>query len=345
MAQNAPSLEAWRKGYEALQRVKEFAPWTWMTETDIFGVRDPETDELGFVSVMGMLGEHYAVAVYLGAIGLYGFWGLQHSGPLGSPEQVLETPQLQASLEDRNMLQDEDRETIKQLGLKFRGRQAWPLFRSYRPGYVPWFLEADEARLLTAAMEQLLDVAPRLKADKSLLPSTRMARYLVRTPVRQGDALAWEDRIVTVPPPGPQRLDFDINTHHLKRLISLSHSGKRADFEIDFFMFPGPVRDEKGTRPYFPYVLLIVETRSGYVLGSELLRPVPSLEAMWSQIPGQVVKQLHNVGLAPGEIRVRSDLLLQLLQPLTRQLRFRIKKARALRSLDPAKNMLLERFG
>ncbi len=28
-----------------------------MTEADIFGVQNPETDELGFVSVMGMLGE------------------------------------------------------------------------------------------------------------------------------------------------------------------------------------------------------------------------------------------------------------------------------------------------
>ncbi len=37
-----------------------------MTEGDVFGVQDPDTGELGFVSVMGMLGEHYAVSVYLG---------------------------------------------------------------------------------------------------------------------------------------------------------------------------------------------------------------------------------------------------------------------------------------
>jgi hypothetical protein len=50
---------------------------------------------------------------------------------------LLEIPQLQASWEDREELHVRDRETIKALGRKYRGRQAWPLFRSYQPGYAP----------------------------------------------------------------------------------------------------------------------------------------------------------------------------------------------------------------
>ena len=41
------------------------------------------------------------------------------------------------SFEDRDALQEEDLAVIRGLGLSFRGRQAWPLFRSYRPGYLP----------------------------------------------------------------------------------------------------------------------------------------------------------------------------------------------------------------
>jgi hypothetical protein len=52
--------------YAVTDRVKAAAPREWMTEGDVFGVQDPDTGELGFVSVMGMLGEHYAVSVYLG---------------------------------------------------------------------------------------------------------------------------------------------------------------------------------------------------------------------------------------------------------------------------------------
>jgi hypothetical protein len=53
--------------------IKTLAPWEWMSEDMVFGVQSPETDQLGFVSVMGMLGEHFSTAVYLGPEGLYGF--------------------------------------------------------------------------------------------------------------------------------------------------------------------------------------------------------------------------------------------------------------------------------
>jgi hypothetical protein len=53
--------------------IKELAPWKWMQETDIFGVEDPDTGAIGFVSIMGNVGEYEAIAVYPGAEGIYGF--------------------------------------------------------------------------------------------------------------------------------------------------------------------------------------------------------------------------------------------------------------------------------
>jgi len=58
--------------YHLMAKVRALAPWTWMDETQLFGVQDPDTDEIGFVSLMGMAGEHFAVGVYRGARGLYG---------------------------------------------------------------------------------------------------------------------------------------------------------------------------------------------------------------------------------------------------------------------------------
>jgi hypothetical protein len=130
-----PDTREWRRLYEATVRVKELSPWEWMTEADVFGVQNPETGELGFVSVMGMLGEHYAVSLYLGSEGIHGFLNLQELGPFADPEALIQIPQLQASFEDREQLDKRDREVIKELGLKFRGRNAWPWFRSYRTSF------------------------------------------------------------------------------------------------------------------------------------------------------------------------------------------------------------------
>jgi hypothetical protein len=75
-----------------------------MEEDDIFGFQMPETGELGFVSMMGTLGEHYAVAIYQGTRGLEGFWNMHETGPDLSPEVILQVPQLQASFEDREII-------------------------------------------------------------------------------------------------------------------------------------------------------------------------------------------------------------------------------------------------
>lgn len=61
-----PSLEQWKRLYELMDKIRELAPWEYMYEQDIFGIQFPETGKLGFVSVMGNLGEHYAVAIYPG---------------------------------------------------------------------------------------------------------------------------------------------------------------------------------------------------------------------------------------------------------------------------------------
>src|SRR5215204_5553661 len=175
-----PGIREWRGLYESAIRVKEISPWEWMTETDVFGLRSPETGELGLVSVMGLLGQHYAVSLYLGSEGIHGFLNLQEMGPFADPEALIQVPQLQASFEDREELDKRDREVIKELGLKFRGRSAWPMFRSYRPSFFPWFLESGEASFLSVALEQLADVAPRLREDSSLLESSDGEGYLLR---------------------------------------------------------------------------------------------------------------------------------------------------------------------
>ncbi|HXF70067.1 MAG TPA: hypothetical protein VNK89_09690 [Thermoflexus sp.] len=345
MAESKPTLEEWRQLYQAAIRVKEVAPWEWMTETDVFGVQNPETGEVGFVSVMGMRGEHLALAVYLGAEGLYGFWHFREmveSSPTPAPETLftlLEIPQLQASFEDRTQLSQEDRAVIKQLGLKFRGAQAWPMFRSYRPGFWPWYLEAAEARFLTHVLNQAVEVALRFKEDPALLKPPDDGSYLVR--VLRDDGV-WEDRIVRVPPPEPTFIPIPMDEEALEAVKQLPHA--RNTFEMDFFALPGPIR-EKDKRPYLLYMLLTVDANSGLILAFDFLKPDPDLKTMWGLIPVKVVYQFAKIGKIPRRVTVRSPLLSGLLRLLTAELGFEVKTASVLRRLDQAKAFLWDRLG
>ena len=97
--------------------IQQMAPWSFMVETDVFGFQDPVSDELGFISVMGQLGEYQAIAVYRGAEGLYGwrhFLETLESDPNGDEahDQLLEIPQIQLSFGPSTTLEKRDRALI-----------------------------------------------------------------------------------------------------------------------------------------------------------------------------------------------------------------------------------------
>ncbi|MCD4809433.1 MAG: hypothetical protein K8R17_05995, partial [Methanosarcinales archaeon] len=179
----SPSLQEWKALYEAALEFKELAPWNWMHETDIFGVKDPVSGEIGYCCIRGGAGEHYALGLYLGSEGLYGLSRIL-SGEFSEfkDEALFIQNCLMASFEDRKSLQKQDLQQIKALGLKFRGRNAWPLFRNYMPGFFPWYLNDDEVRFLTVALQQAKDVSLRFKKYPGLLVHPSKDHYFVRVP-------------------------------------------------------------------------------------------------------------------------------------------------------------------
>jgi len=343
MIEKSPRIEEWKKLFKAIIKVKDIAPWKWMYEDDLFAVQNPETDEMGFVSVMGSIGEHYAISVYLGERGLYGFWDLQESASdILCNQMFFEIPQLQAFFEDRNFLHPKDRELIKRLGLKFRGRQSWPAFRSYRPGFFPWFLESDEARFLQYALEQTADVSLRFKKDSSLLSPGNDEHYFARIPFKKDDKLFWKDSTLKISPPEPHRIEFSIPLSGMHAIDALKRTvPSKVTLEIDLFMSKNPVK-EKDIRPFYPYILLMVEAHSGMVVCVKLLPPLPTLEEMWRTVPAKVAEWLAENQLLPKKILVNSELMYKLLSYLNEEFDISLKQSESLPNLDDARASLLE---
>jgi hypothetical protein len=330
---NEPSLDDWKRLYDLMAQLKDLAPWEWMEEDDIFGIQIPETGELGFISVMGILGEHLAVAVYQGVKGLGGFWQMHSQGPKITPEIALQIPQLQASFEDRDLIAKEDRDVMKQLGLKYRGAKAWPQFRSYRPGCFPWFIEREEAKILIHALEQVLEMAPRFKENPDLLMPATDQDYLVRV----NNNGTWEDSVRQILLRDEKMIELLMNEEALEHLRTLI-PGKFI-LEIDFYMMEEPVQEKRNERPFFPFILMLADHESGMIVGIDMLTPLPSLEEMWYEIPAIVVEKLAD-GLPPKEIHVKDDMLYILLQPVAEEAGFSLKKQSRLKQIDRAKREL-----
>ena len=334
----------WESLFAAAQQIRDIEPWRFMAEDDLFGVQFPGRDEIGYVSVMGLLGEHLAISVYLGTDAIKTFFKLHDLGPEGVPaDRILEMRQLMVSFEDRGNLKDFDRELIREFGPKFRGLHGCPLFRSYRPGFLPWLLDSDEVELLTVALEQTADVVERIEDDPDHIPweAEPGGRCLVRTPIQRWGGWAWRDVIGKFPLPDFSAATEVVDPAHIRQFSRLK--GAPAEVEMDLFIFPGAV-GQPGERPLLPLVLLVVERGTGTVLGVELPQARDGLEEMWKELPEFAHSIFKKANVRPVVIGIAHPRLQDRMAPIAAAAGFTIERCEALPFLDPARESLLEQM-
>ncbi len=341
-----PTTEEWKRLYELAAELKKLVPWEWMDETEIFGVENPDTKETGFVSAMGMIGEHLSIGVYLGAEGLYGFWDFQEAGLEAEPFALFEIPQLQVSFEDRESLEKQDRDLIKKLGLKFRGSQNYPLFRSIRPGFMPWFITSEEAHFLIYAIEQTLEVAPRVRENPDILvdeSDTENEVVLARVAETQGKNFVWRDEIREIPPPAEKEFFIKVPQALVDELKAFPQN-KNFILEIDLFYAPTPI-GEKGKRPYIPKMLMLADGRNGMIAGFQIIQPKEDDLENYTEISQHLFESLQKLNVRPQEIRVASEAIFDLLKGLNQQLNVKLRQTDDLRAIEAAKEGMFGFFG
>jgi hypothetical protein len=336
---NAPTMSDWKALYQAAVEFKEIEAWTWMYDSDVFGVQDPVSGEIGYCCIMGALGEMFALALYLGSEGLESYMRIASEPPV-DPSEAFEELMMQkclmASFGSRDGLTKEDRQVIKRLGLKFRGRNAWPLFRSYRPAYHPWYLTADEARFLTLALQQAREVCPRFREDPALFDPPQEELWFVRVPEETEKGLFWRDAWLE-----PDLLDEeelpDVPIDEL-RLARLKKAAQFMDavWEMDFFLSPSAVQEKRGERPYYPYMTMTVDHRSGFIFGTDLASPETYLE----EFPGRFLAMAERLKRLPTELWVIREEAYDLLEPITSRLGVELYLVDELESLEEARTAL-----
>jgi len=332
-----PSLQEWENLYRTAVDFWQINPWQWINDTDLFGVKDPEDGEIGYCCIVGALGEFLGLVVYLGTEGLESYLKIQRSE---SPEEdVLNAGKcLTASLEDRKTLQKPDLEVIKRVGLRFRGAKSWPLFRSYEPGYYPWYLNQRQVRFLTHALTQAADVTLRIKQNRVLLSGSEKDRYLIRIAEKSGPDLHWRDEWLA--PASLARAKCGVPVPDELRLQRIKKREVRqvGIWEIDFSLVPIPIQE--GHRPFYPLCLLVVDQASGFVLRTHL----ESKDRHGPEFQNQMLSAIEEISLLPQEIWVKRDEVFQLFEPLVSRLALKMKRVKRLKELERAQRSMESYF-
>lgn len=295
-------------------------------------VSNPETGEIGYCCVLGQLGEVLALNVYAGSEGLASYWHLREISEAATGEGTTMANRellgsqlcLMASFEDRSELHQNDLAIIRALGLKFRGKRQWPMFRSYRPGFVPWFLTPPEAGFLPIALSQAIQVAMRLRDNPDLLdpPHGDPELYLVRG--LEGGT--WRDRWQR-PAPYKARQPVPLMDEVRLARIQRDEFPRKTTWHAACLILPMVI--EEGDRPYYPYGFPVLSDE-GIALGLDLLKPGEIEYAPRDKFLDLVEK----LKCLPEFLLVAGEEAFHLLEPIAGRLGFQIKQADRLPTIE-----------
>jgi len=342
MQDHSPTLDEWSQLYKAAREFKELACWDWMMDNQIFGVQNPATGEVGYCSVMGNNREHFALGVYKGLEGLTGLIDIMEGFVVPDDMDALHVQHcLMASFEDRRFILDRDYEVIRKLGIRFRGKHAWPLFRDYTPGYHPWYISSDDSRFLTVALNQAMDVVQRVKDDPEQLVGEDYSVFLTRVPHDVDGTLRWKDEWLEVQVPEEAEASAGVPVDE-KRLESIKRKKTRGTgiWEIGSFFSPKGVQ-EKGERPYYPRVTLFLDPMASLILSFSMSEPSCFEKDLVPFFLGLLEKSER----LPKDILVSEEEILELLLPITGYLGIELYKEDYLEHFEDAKHSMCGFFG
>jgi hypothetical protein len=332
----------WRELYDQMAELYALAPWRWMADSDLFAVRNPDDGQIGYVSVFGAGGESFGVFVFLGA---YGLWTYQRQAEIGAsgdigrmdPSEVLEQLPygLSALFEDRASLSEAERRRLRALGRSYRGRNAWPQARFHEPGYVPTVdLLPAQARLLATAVDQTLEVARRVNDDPRYLvpPASRAGQLRLRTQAPGSER--WVDAWHRPPHAARPEPTATLEPAAIVREIG-TLAPATGTWEVELAYLPGVVDEGRGSRAYFPRLILVVDGASGLVLASDVRAPDQTAESVQLTVLSTTLQ--HH---PPEILRVRHPDAARLLEPVARAIGARLTVSQRLPQAERARRAI-----
>lgn len=327
---NKPTDQQLKELYQAASDFKRAQPWKNLYDADIICVENPKDRTMGYCSVMGRGGEHYALGVYLGDEGILGFYDMLEKADTIPPHQALHYQNcLMCSFEDRDQLSNEDRKQIKAIGLSFRGRNAWPMFRRFEPGYNPWFINEDECIFLTHALRQTLFVATNVMTGQ-LKMDMEQGKTIVRYSEEKDDELEWYSKEVQLTIPtvtyNPVVINDDMIIHKIKKAGSMGN----ISLQVDTCYMPYPVQENRNERPYFPRVVIVAEQNSRSIIDFEMYQNIRD-DANFA------LNKLVGIFLengTPKEILVRNEAMVAILDDFCKKTGIKLKTVKRLSIID-----------
>mgnify|MGYP001030745072 FL=1 len=324
--------------------------WKMLWDSEIFAVSLPD-GEIGYCSIMGAIGEHCALGLYVGEKGLNSF-RIVLSGPgmvseLNYHEFLLSQDCLQCAFENRDGLTEEEVEAARDYArrnrIALRGRNAFPHFVKFRPSYMPWFLrDEQDQRRLCAALEAAIEVAAQVEQKgKAALGLEQMNEDTASVPLleKRNGTFVWSR--IDLPPAAPVQYPQPqfINDITAAKLLQLKKNGM---WECQVLRFPEPMQEDPACAPYFPVILMLVSGSMDEILP-------PQVSQKYDEEPEDLLEKFADLLLErqfrPALLSIRDERTHVLLKDFCARAGIRIRMCEDLPAIDEAVESLMSHLG
>jgi uncharacterized protein DUF6930 len=313
-------------------------PWRGFADTELVVVKDPELGGLCFCSVLGQLGEVFAIHVYRGMESYRLFKKIASGATIDAGEFFGSQHSLTLEFLTPRKLSPLDRELALALGHPLKKGTMAPQFRAGRPGYRPWYPTENEGKVLALCVESVLAFCEHV----ALNPDTEYWKHEDIYPqviwskkkyFRVENTLV---RVTPAPPPDPVPLDEE----RLQKLSRLDLP-LRGVIEVDEFHNGAPV-GERNQRKACLRVAMAVDAQNLFLYTVEALEPFRSGGEVLMEAVLQTIERHHFV---PAEVLVRDEHRKLLLAPLKERFGFELCVKERLSALEFAKRDLQKALG
>lgn len=332
-----PSLAVMKGLYELASELVGFRPWQILGEEELIVTRDSKCGELWFCSVMGAMGEVYAMQAYRGEEGLRLIRSIATEETTDPGEILASMHCLSVEFVPRKELKRQDREVLAALGHPQSRGQFSPIFRVIRPGFHPWFVNAEEARTLAECIRSVVIVCAAIVNQKDMNFWDQNGVYPI---VTRADAAEPRYKIERIRPALPFLAQVQLSDDLLNPLRCQDYVVQGV-MELEY-IYTNSAVGKANERAACLAVALAVDAETGVVYAPEALDTrIPPAEALARVF----LKAVQNNRAFPREVRLRQKKHATSLAPLMASLDVRLRVVNRLPAAEEARSYLLGSMG
>ncbi len=295
--------------------IARIAPWEFMSDLELLGMRDEPAGNLYVASILGTLGTMFAVVIYRNDAGLR--WVHDLATRRAPPDRLTRMEDLDCLKIEwcrKKALHKNELETLRAAGFKPAGQgPVWPRFESCRPGWYPWGLSEAEARLMTELLKKVARFVC-LRETSGPLHHEPLEALVPIIPGGEESTLRPEqiEWLPFVPRPASPPEPVALSGEERDRLTRLP---RRKDLIAELVAPLTPqvsFVDEQAGCPCLARVTVVADRASHYVLCARLGHGAAPLK---EAVGPALLEALHNANARPARIHVDNERLAAALRP------------------------------